>query len=253
MLKTKLQTKLKLQNQNYKKWLGVLNIKNWDLFDSCDFEIGIFNVKPQKGFTLIEMLISLGIMAILAAATLSTITQSRDHVRLNQSAGEVAALFREAQARALGVTGAVEGGVVQAFPGYGVFVSKGIASSENRFVLFPDLDNDGKVTLGASFTTAEIHPGRLLGEFYLPAGIVISEINDGQSNRHQVFSVGYNRPDPSVTFQVSEEVNLLSLRNAGTNIMTVCISAPRDNIYKVISIWKTGQVAVSETQDDCIF
>jgi type II secretion system protein H len=68
-------------------------------------------VQPQAGaaagFTLLELLVVLAILALAAAIALPTLTSPSDGVRLRSAAGEIAAALRAARAAAIARNGEV--------------------------------------------------------------------------------------------------------------------------------------------------
>lgn len=63
----------------------------------------LIKTKKQKGFTLIEILIVISIMAILATMSISSFSNSTDIIKFDNLTNSIAALFREA--RSLSLTG----------------------------------------------------------------------------------------------------------------------------------------------------
>lgn len=202
-----------------------------------------------SGFTLIEMLITLGIMSILAAATLTSIGQSRDQVRLNQATEQVAAFYREAQARSIGVTSININGSTS-FPGFGILAAIADGATPSTFLLFPDLNNDGRISFGQMVSEAEIHPARVVDRIQLTNGVVISEIYTDTEDDILFASTIYNRPDPSITFEVSK-TDYAALQQVVSGAVHICLTAPRESVYRTVSIWSTGQIATSNITDSC--
>jgi general secretion pathway protein H len=59
------------------------------------------SVRPATGFTLLEVLVVLVVLAVAAALTLPAIRRGTEGVRLRTEAGRVAAVLREARQRAV--------------------------------------------------------------------------------------------------------------------------------------------------------
>lgn len=105
----------------------------------------------QKGFTLVELTITVGIVAFIAAITLANFPAFRSSAALNRAGGEISVALRRAQQFALGVqrfgvditdindVPLCTGGLFEAqFPAYGVNFREG----ESGYTLYADPDCD---------------------------------------------------------------------------------------------------------------
>ena len=98
--------------------------------------------KNKKGFTIVEMLVVMGIFSILTAVTVWNYGKFNNSIILTNMAYEIALEIREAQVFSLGVRGANSGGgIYNDFDTrYGVLFEEG----EKNFIFFTDLNNNGK-------------------------------------------------------------------------------------------------------------
>lgn len=96
------------------------------------------NFKKQNGFTLIEMILVLGIFGIITAVLVFNYGQFNSQILLTNTAYEVALQIREAQTFSLGVQG-IDG---EFDTKYGVYFNRanGGAGSDESYIYFADLD-----------------------------------------------------------------------------------------------------------------
>jgi len=66
---------------------------------------------PRRGFTLLEIIITLAILAILAVVTAGGLASYRESAALDQAADEILELLREARSKTLGSEGGLEYGM----------------------------------------------------------------------------------------------------------------------------------------------
>jgi prepilin-type N-terminal cleavage/methylation domain-containing protein len=148
-----LQINHKFQTPNYRRF-GILNFDHRDLFRNCELEIG----NSRRGFTLIEILVSISVVVILAAIMWMGLSSFRESYELDQSADAILALLKDARTRTLASDGATQ---------YGVHFE------ETKVVLFS----------GASY-----NPAGAIDTFQLPSSIRISSVNLAGGGRDTVFA-----------------------------------------------------------------
>lgn len=227
---------------------------------------------PQSGFTLLEMLIALSIVVLLSGITVESIMKSRSQTALNQTAQELALLFRDVQQKGISVS-AIRINNRTFYPSYGVQLSM---ANDNRATVFPDLpvypigspnsgainsrdeDNDGVVDSTAKGNLRMNRHGQYwedeqMPKYQLNQRVRISALkydNAGFATDVPggVLHVIYHRPDPTVYLATSNGDELI------TQHAWVCLqTTDGSSLKRRIDVWKTGQVSVSNsaTAIDC--
>ncbi|MBU3925559.1 type II secretion system GspH family protein, partial [Patescibacteria group bacterium] len=85
----------------------------------------------NKGFTLLEVLITLSIFVIVASLILANYPEFQAGISLKRTSQEIALTIREAQSYSLSVKGFQD-----EYKGYGVYFEK---FNSNSYILFSDL------------------------------------------------------------------------------------------------------------------
>ncbi len=204
--------------------------------------------KYKKGFTLIEMIISISIISVIMATVLFNYTSFSDKLALSSAAQEIAVSIRQAQTFGLSVRGstAVPG---QFTSGYGIFFD--MNSNTSKYYLFIDrIDSPfGNGTVAnkkydvvngcGSSSTECIEKGEIRNN------VVISNLCDSTTcppvaNVKQMH-VTFLRPNPdAIIYFTDVSGNILS---GPSNTGKVTLISPKGNTINVI-IEKTGQVLV---------
>lgn len=106
----------------------------------------------MNGFTLVELVVVIGIAALISTVALANFPQFRDRIAVNKESGKVAVALRNAQSFSLGVRQfnpppGQQGGCQEVFqsnfPSYGVSFTAGAA----EYFLFGDVDCDMEFNL----------------------------------------------------------------------------------------------------------
>lgn len=127
---------IKVKNIEY----GILNIKK--VYSKFKIPTPIF--RPQ-GFTLIELMVSIGIMMIMTAVLFSGYPESITRIGLANTAHKVSLLIREAQVRGSSIDSRSGLNVVS---GYGVYVNSAVTNSLILFSDFIDSASVARIPLG---------------------------------------------------------------------------------------------------------
>ncbi len=219
-----------------------------------------------RGFTLLEMIIALGIVVILSGITVESITKSRSHTALNQTAQELTLLLREVQQQGISVSAVKRLSCVSNCDFYPAVGARFDLAANNQVILFPDLP--------ASNATDSLSAGNLkydqtgfgntyneqstdyYQEWKLNPRVVISAIryDDGTPNgadinpgSNRVLHVIYHRPDPTVYFTYDNGGPIPDAPGA-TNHVWICLTTTDgSNLVRKIDIWKTGQISLMNT------
>lgn len=226
------------------------------------------NTSPiaQSGFTLLEMIIALGIVVLLSGITVESITKSRSQTALNQTAQELTLLLREVQQKGISVSAVQRLSCASNCDFYPAVGAQFNLATNNKVILFPDLP--------ASNVTDPLSPGNLkydqsssgntyneqstsyYQEWKLNPRVVISAIryDDGSTNgadiirgSNRILHVIYHRPDPTV-YITYDNGNPIPNGTSPTNHVWICLkTTDGSNLARKIDIWKTGQISIMNT------
>lgn len=183
----------------------------------------------SRGFTLVELIVTVGIFAIISASVIARNSQFDEHILLNTMAYDIALSIRRAQNYGINVR-AAEG---QFDRPYGIFFEAGLTT----YAFFSDEDGDD--TYDA--------PGELLETFELGRGAVVKQIceinSDSTCNPTGELTILFKRPDPDAV--IFKEASATPLPRA-----RVEIESARGG-YRAIVIESTGQLSIQGlTEED---
>lgn len=173
----------------------------------------------NKGFTLIEVLITLSIVVIIASLIFASYPEFKEGISLKRTSQEIALTIREAQNYALSVK-EFEG----EYKGYGVHFEK---LSPASYILFSDLDEDNEYDVGEKFK-----------EFIIQTNDKITDLcgyDTGYVCDQNYLDIIFLRPSPVVTLK-SNTSDVYS----GVKIV---ITSPRGKEKSVI-VWISGQISI---------
>ena len=144
----------------------------------------------QGGFTLLEALIALAVLAVLATIIVSGLASFRETAALTQAVDETLELLREARAKTLGSEGATGYGVhfssgsVTLFPG-GTYAA---GNPANVTVTLPNAVTVSNIAL--STTTGNVVFERLSGQSPAAGTVSFTAIRSGRTKVIQILSSG---------------------------------------------------------------
>lgn len=194
-----------------------------------------------RGFTLIEMLVAVGIFTLMSAVLLYNYPEFNSRSALDNLAHQIAISIREAQVYGLSVR------QTQAtYPGYGIYFDKNAPTS---FTLFGD-KNDNKV----------YDAGEMVDRFDLTGGDRITDLcynlqttdytptsDKGNCNLNNM-TIVFTRPDPDAFITLT---NWLNVQNPPTGSFTspyisseVILTSRRGTYKRMIQVYTTGQISV---------
>ncbi len=185
----------------------------------------------NAGFTLIEVIVTVGIMALIASATLFNFPEFSRRIQVEQEAGNLILSIRRAQAYSIAVREFSPGSAI--FPGYGVNIS---LDDPTGYVIFGDINHTSRY---------ESVDAEGIETIKLGSRVKISQIcGDSQSvppgpctlSSADIF---YIRPGPSSTF-TGVDSGLPSVYND----IKLVLSSDDNSISKSIIILSTGQVSI---------
>jgi prepilin-type N-terminal cleavage/methylation domain-containing protein len=179
----------------------------------------------NSGFTLLEMIVVIGIMSLVTSLVLASYPGISETLGVSRAAEEIASSVRQTQAYGLGVKEFGTGSGI--FPGYGLYFDKTAPAS---YIFFADANNNKQYD-GSSEKISEmlIQGNAVIDDLcvdqkQIPAG------SCGIAN----FSAVYLRPAPQV-----------SLTSGGSpySDAEIKIKGTRGTT-KTIILWQSGQVTV---------
>ena len=176
-----------------------------------------------KGFTLVELVVTVGIFAIISTVIISRNSQFDEEIFLSDMAYDVALSVRRAQSFGVNVRSA-EGSFDHP---YGVFFTSGTTT----YQLFVDTNDDGFYN----------EPEELLETYTMGRGTMISPLCDLASKTPcdlKTLTVMFERPEPDAIIEQG------SMTRVG-----VGISAPRGG-QRYVFIESTGQFSIQKELEE---
>lgn len=199
------------------------------------------NKKIKSGFTLIELMVTIGIATAIMAVVLFENAKFNNSILLTNASYEVALTVRQAQVFGLSSRSNSSG----TFSAYGM---KASVDTPTIVQLFADVDNGNDYDVGE-----EINGGVALGR-----GLQVNKIcykengamqcsNGNGNNPHNVVTVVFKRPNP-------EALIFNANGNTPNNLSYVSIIlGPKDDAVNVrcAVIYRSGQISVKSGSTDC--
>ena len=207
-----------------------------------------YHLKPDRGFTVIELLVSTGIIIVIMGLVFVGYTRFKARSSLAALAREVGLLVREAQVYGLAVK---EFPVRDAeFPPYGVHIS---ADKPKEIILFGDIvgaltgdEGDGIYQSGdgcGSANTECIRRITIAGPEFVER--ICVNPGGGQSQQEPVelcditeLNISFRRPDPEASIIVSDS----AVKYNGAKIYLRSTKDTREE--RVVRVWITGQISI---------
>lgn len=191
----------------------------------------MFKIKhqTQAGFTVIELLVVIGIFALISGITLFNFSAFSGQTTLNNLTYEIALAVREAQVYGIAVRETSPGSEI--FPSYGTYFD---IDQDTEFILFADTAPTGA---SDGIYTAE---DDLLESFSIRKGNRISELCGFVSPSDPCTAVNelhitFTRPDPEASILDGEGNPYSYARISVTSL---------DDKTRDVSVWSNGQIAV---------
>ncbi|TSC54853.1 MAG: Uncharacterized protein LiPW30_319 [Parcubacteria group bacterium LiPW_30] len=189
-----------------------------------------YRIIPERGFTIIELLVVIGIIGLLSSVTLANYRDVSARISLENLVQQMAIIVRQAQV--YGISVAKTKNVVSEYPPYGVHFNTSPATS---FILF--VDNDGSGQYSGQSEDVEI--------INLKNNNVISGLSGNKisSSCLNILPLGtldiiFTRPNPEAVFYaISGE------SQAYPSDVEITVKSP-DGLYREVSVWSTGQISV---------
>lgn len=185
--------------------------------------------KKQDGFTLVELLVSIGIFAVVTSVAVANHTDFNGSVLLTNLAYEIGLSVRQAQI--YGIT--VKGTALDATKfdsGYGMRFDM---STPTRYYLFEDVTPPDHYCdmseCGASYEN-------VVETFYIQRGNRISKICVDSDCSPTVLDISFVRPNPDAYIRVG---------GVSYGKAEICVFSPIAGTKRKVIIESTGQISVS--------
>lgn len=207
-----------------------------------------FNKKNiSTGFTLIELMVSIGIMSILTTILFSNYPDSITRVGLANTSHKIAILIREAQVRGSSIDSRSGVNVIS---GYGVYASSTMTTSLIFFSDFPNnVTQANGIYLGDGLyaNNEMVSTLKLLQDFYISnlcvkTGGVQSCISNSTNNIVNNLTVSFNRPNPRPNIYINN-TNLMSYDEACIEIKSPKMA--QAGYMRSIKVSNTGYITTS--------
>ncbi len=191
--------------------------------------------RRQGGFTVIELIVVVGIVVTISSIVLASYSQFGGTVLLRNLAYDVALSVREAQI--FGISARSFGGVEFA-AGHGVYFD--LQETNRSFTLFTDANEDGVYTSAGSEWVETYN----LGQGYLIERICVP---DGETEDCLVtdLSILFKRPEPDAIIRASFGSGFSQYERA-----RIVVMSPREDRMSIL-VEAAGQISVQRyTLDD---
>ncbi|MFZ2151801.1 MAG: type II secretion system protein [Minisyncoccia bacterium] len=187
--------------------------------------------QKHKGFTLVEMLISVGIFAAISAIILANYPEFRSRSSLDNLTAQIAIIFREAQVYGISVR---EEGNSDFNIGYGVHID---IEDNTELIIFADKDKDFLFDddTDSVLETFELKGGETIGELCAPSCV-------GDETQQPVLADSvtavFIRPNPDTYFSVNDTYD------AGLPSFSLKVLNRSGSYWRYVEVYTTGQISV---------
>jgi prepilin-type N-terminal cleavage/methylation domain-containing protein len=182
--------------------------------------------KFQKGFTMMELLVSVSIIALLMGIFITNYRGGSRQLELSLAAQKLASDIRLAQNKCLGsaeYNGAVPEG------GWGIYFDKSV--NNKRYLIFADLNNNKLYDVGE----ATVDYGGMIED--LPANISVDNLKFNVSNTTRL-DITFVPPDPTTNIYNS------SFSPATTTLGSIVLRESVNNSVSTVNVNSFGLIEV---------
>ncbi len=194
--------------------------------------LGGISVSSRRGFTMVEVLVTLAIFSIISGVVLTRYKDFSGGIVLSNLAYEIAITIRQAQVYGLSVKNTLTSQSNFNFP-YGIHLPGPLS---NSFVLFADVDNNGYQS-SEIIETLTTRQGNTIYNFCAVTGSSVSKCNVGTPQLITSLDIKFLRPDP-------EAIIKSNISGDVYKEASITVRSPGTDRNKTISIKSTGQISV---------
>lgn len=182
----------------------------------------------EGGFTLLELLVVMGVMLVITTLILARHNQFNGTVLVRNLSYSVALSIRQAQV--YGLSGRSTGGLISIR--YGVYFT---SANPTQYVLFADQDSDGTYDPGESVEVFSLSGGYVISNICANTGTVEKCSGSGDIDR---LTILFMRPNPDARF-ITDIAN-----DVYTNGTITVLSA--QGVTRYVRVTTTGQISVQQ-------
>lgn len=209
----------------------------------------LFPVRLQAGFTLVEMLVVIGIIVVISGVVLANNSRFGGMVQLQNLAYDIALSVRQSQV--YGISVQRFGDAKTYAPAYGVhFQMNADPSVPTTFILFGDIvgEPNGVYNCPTPGASCELVESSTLQSGYVISGLYVTPGVDDAEIAVDSLDITYRRPEPEA--YISRDGEVLGFDDEGQHISgeinneaRIELRSPRED-YKSIIISVNGQISV---------
>lgn len=187
----------------------------------------------QRGFTLIELIVVVGILVVISGIILTNYNKFGGQILLRNLAYDIALSIREAQVYGISARSFLD---AQFAAGHGVYFD--IGTTNGTFYLYTDVNNDNFMTsIGDEMTeTITIGRGYTIDRICIPSGA--SEVCNITE-----LDILFKRPEPDAIIRASTGVGFTQYDRA-----RVVVVSPQNKKLSVL-VETTGQISVQRYEE----
>ncbi len=200
----------------------------------------------QKGFTLIELMVTMSISVVIMSVVIFSYSKFNDRLALTSSAQEIAITIRQAQANGVNVKES-KVGTGQFVSGYGIFFNPartGYAGDPTHYTVFVDTNANNVYDTGngcGSSSTECVETGTIRGGVTVFA--VCNSTNNCSTDVVSLFAsmtIMFIRPNPDATMNFITSSGAVQ-SNIGSG--RILLKSPQGSQLNVV-VQSTGQVSI---------
>lgn len=193
--------------------------------------------KKNKGFTLVELMVVVGIIAVISALSIFNSSQLNSSVLLSNTIYEVSLIVRDAQVAGLGAKVISAGGT-----GFATTSNQGVyfdTTNPEQIIFFADLDNSNSYTGSdeqSQVYDIEKRAGKILKicKIDYTGGCTSEDVNK--------LNIIFKRPNPEAYFYPQGDLSLFGhVGNVGINM------GFENGECRSLTIYKTGAVQIDKS------
>lgn len=203
------------------------------------------NLQHNRGFTLIEMIVVMGIFVLLSTTLFINYSQFSVDASLSNLTHQIALIIRQAQVYGISVSQTASG--LQEFRGYGVYFSTATLNDQKTVILFNDWSQVNKKYDPLASPCSGLPNDECQEKISIQSGDMVEKIiANGKTatpgTELNDISVVFTRPNPEATFLGYRKDNPTT-QFVGISDLEIYLISLRGMEKKVV-IWSTGQIAV---------